>query len=101
MSSKNQPDFGYAGVMATVVSQVGCVTIFLIVAALGIGMALDSWLGTNGIFAGVFVLASVPISLFLVMRVSLRAITKLQKAEEAKKALLESEQIEEQAEDAE
>ncbi len=101
MPSKQQPDFGYAPVMATVVGQVGCLTVFLILIALGIGMLLDRVFGTNGIFAGIFILASIPISLYLVMRVSLQSINRMQArmdAEKEKQEELDSEAIAEDTE---
>jgi F0F1-type ATP synthase assembly protein I len=81
MPPNQQPDFSYASVMTTVVGQVGCLTVFIIGLGLGAGMLVDRLVGTDGIFAGIFILASIPTSLFLVMRVSLRAIARLQETQ--------------------
>ena len=85
--------------MASVVGQVGCLTVFLILIALGIGMLLDRQFGTNGIFAGIFILASIPVSLYLVMRVSLQSINRMQANLEAQKK--KQEELKELAEDTE
>ncbi len=95
MPPKQQPDFGFAPVMASVVGQVGCLTVFLILIALGVGMLLDRLLGTNGIFAGIFILASIPVSLYLVMRVSLQSINRMQAKIEAQQNEAQNETQEE------
>lgn len=99
MSSKQQPSFDSASVMASVVSQVGCVTIFIIGAALAAGLGLDRLFGTtSNIFAGIFILASVPISLFFVMRVSTKAIKNMQEQAELKKKQQDAEELAEETE---
>lgn len=72
--------------MASVVGQVGCLVVFLIGLSLGAGMLLDEWLGTNSIFTVIFILGSVPVSLYLTIRVSMRTLTRMQtRADEAAK----------------
>lgn len=98
MFSKQQSNFDSASVMASVVGQVGCITVLLIGIALGVGMGLDRVFGTSGIFAGIFILASVPISLFLVMQVSIRSIKKMQEQTELKNKQREAEELAEETE---
>lgn len=69
----------HATVLAGVVSQVGCVVVMLIGLALGAGMLLDRVLGTSSIFTIVFMVGSVPVTLYLTMRVAMRAAERAQK----------------------
>ncbi len=78
--------------LANVVGQVGCLIVFLIALAFGIGMLLDKVLGTNSIFTVLFLVGSVPISLYITIRLSLRAVARAQqKLSEANKTEEESE----------
>jgi len=58
--------------------QVGCLVVFLIGVALGLGMLIDNILGTDGIFTVILMLGSVPVTLFLVIRVSMSAARRAQ-----------------------
>jgi hypothetical protein len=61
-----------------VVGQVGCLTLVIILAALIAGLWLDNQLQTRPLFALVFVLASVPITLYLMFRVVLSFAPRIQ-----------------------
>jgi F0F1-type ATP synthase assembly protein I len=64
-------------VLATTVAQVGCVTIVVILGALFLGLALDNQFNTRPLFTLVSVLASIPLSLFVLVRVALSATQQL------------------------
>ena len=72
---RNQTAFG--AVLATTVAQVGCITVFVILGALALGLALDSRLDTSPLFTLLLVLASIPLSLYLLVRVALGSVQKL------------------------
>ena len=57
--------------LAGVIGQVGCLTLVIIGIALGAGLWLDSQFETRPLFTLIFVLASVPLTLFLMFRVVL------------------------------
>lgn len=83
MSQNNQPDDQTAR-LAGLVGQVGCVTgfasILIIAAAFGIGRLLDNLLGTEGILTVLFLLGSFPITLYVIVRISLLALKRVQPA---------------------
>ena len=58
--------------------QIGCLVVFLVGVSLGLGMLIDNFLGTSGIFTVLLMLGSVPVTLFLVIRVSLAAARRAQ-----------------------
>jgi F0F1-type ATP synthase assembly protein I len=58
-------------VLATTVAQIGCVTVFIILGALALGLVLDSQLGTKPLFTLLLVLASIPLSLYILVRIAL------------------------------
>ena len=87
-----QQQFNHAALMANVVGQVGCLIVFLIAFAFGIGMLLDKLLGTNSIFTVLFLVGSVPVSLYITVRLSLTAVARAQqKLSETNKTEEESE----------
>ena len=67
--------FGVA--LASAVSQVGCVTVVVILGALVVGMALDSALDTQPVFTLLLVIGSIPVSLYLLVRIALSATAQL------------------------
>lgn len=77
--------------MATVVGQVGCLVVLIIGLALGAGMLLDRYLGTQSIFTVILMVGSVPVALYLTVRVSLTAVARTQQALDTKKAEEEAE----------
>lgn len=79
MSQNRPPDqFQMANTMMSVVTQVGCGTVLLIGLALGGGMLLDDFLNTGRIITVILMVVSAPVSLWLIFRIWLRAMHKLQ-----------------------
>jgi len=74
------PQNTHIALLASVMGQIGCLVVFLVGLALGAGMLIDRYLGTNGIFTALLMLGSVPVTLFLVVRVSLVAAQRAQRA---------------------
>ncbi len=72
--------------LASIVGQIGCITVIIIALALGGGIILDRVLDTRPIFTILFIVGSVPITLFVTVRVSLMAAARAQKMEAAKKS---------------
>lgn len=64
--------------------QIGCVTGFASILIIGIAFAvgrfLDSLLETDGIFTILFLLGSFPITLYVIVRISLWAIARTQQS---------------------
>jgi hypothetical protein len=67
--------FGLA--LASAVSQIGCVTVAVVLAALVVGMWLDKTFDTEALFTILFLLGSVPVSLYLLVRIALSAAAKV------------------------
>ncbi|MEW6568260.1 MAG: AtpZ/AtpI family protein [Chloroflexota bacterium] len=63
-----------------VVGQVGCLTLVIVLVALGAGLWLDSRLNTRPLFALILVLGSIPVTLYLMVRIVLSAAPRLQVA---------------------
>jgi hypothetical protein len=84
--SKNQQQINTNALLASVVGQVGCLMVFIVFIALGAGLALDKFLGTKAIFKVFLMVGSVPVALYLTVRLSLTAVNraqiKLQESEE-------------------
>ena len=72
--------------IAAVVAQVGCVTLVTILGAIFGGMALDKQYGTTPKFTVGLLLASIPISLALMVVFVKRAIAKIKITEQLEKA---------------
>jgi hypothetical protein len=64
--------------LAGAVGQVGCLTLVIISIALIAGLWLDNQLDTRPLFALVFILASVPVTLYLMFRVVLSVAPRIQ-----------------------
>ncbi|RMG97686.1 MAG: AtpZ/AtpI family protein [Chloroflexi bacterium] len=75
---RNNSQVNQTALLASVVGQVGCLIVFLVGLALGAGMLLDNVLGTNAIFTVVFIVGSVPVALYLTVRLSMTAIARVQ-----------------------
>jgi F0F1-type ATP synthase assembly protein I len=63
--------------IAGVVSQVGCVTLVIILGALFLGLFLDQHTGSRPWFTIGLVLGSIPISLLVMVIISLAAVKKI------------------------
>ena len=70
--------------LAGVIGQVGCVVVIIIGLALGAGVLLDRFLETRAIFTVLFMVGSVPVALYLTVRVSMMAVARAQKSLEEK-----------------
>jgi len=82
--------------LAEAAAQIGCLTVVVILLALGAGLWLDSRLGTKPWFTLGLVLASIPVSLYMVVRLALSAARRAQGREsEESKESEESEESEE------
>ncbi len=71
------------------IGQVGCVTLLIILVALVAGLWLDGRLHTRPLLTLVFVLASVPLTLFVMFRLVLSVAPKLQSQPDKSAALQE------------
>lgn len=65
--------------LAEAAAQIGCLTVVVILLALGAGLWLDSRLGTKPWFTLGLVLASIPVSLYMMVRVALSVARRAQK----------------------
>jgi len=80
--SQNNQQLDQTARLAGLVGQIGCVTgfasIIIIAVAFGIGRLLDNWLGTDGILTVLFLIGSFPITLYVIVRISLLALKRAQ-----------------------
>jgi len=63
---------------AVVAGQSGCLTLFFIIAALFIGLALDAAFGVKGPFTIGLLLLSIPVSLVIMVRLALSSVKRIQ-----------------------
>lgn len=70
--------------LAGVIGQVGCVVVIIIGLALGAGILLDRFLETRAIFTVLFMVGSVPVALYITVRISMTAVSRAQKTFEEK-----------------
>lgn len=77
-SDRHNNYYGQGLALASTVSQVGCVTVVIIIASLLLGLWLDNLLDTKPILTIVCILASIPVSLFSLVRIALSAATRIQ-----------------------
>lgn len=63
---------------AVVAGQSGCWTLFIIMVALFGGLALDAAFGLRGPFTIGLLLLSIPVSLFLMVRIALTSVQRIQ-----------------------
>lgn len=79
-SRSDRPNPGYSRniALASSLSQVGCVTVFIILIALLAGLWLDNLLGTRPILTIIGLLVSIPVSLYSVVRIALSAAARFQ-----------------------
>jgi hypothetical protein len=64
--------------LAALAAQGGCFTLVLVVGSLFVGLWLDAQFGQRGPFAIGLLLLSIPLSLFIMVRVALGAIKRIQ-----------------------
>ena len=78
--NQDQQQINQTALMASVIGQVGCVTVVLVAIALGAGVFLDNLLGTKPIFTILLLVGSVPVTLYIIVRMSLTAVARLNTA---------------------
>lgn len=83
MSQEKQ--INQSALLAGVVGQVGCMTIILIGLAFGAGWLLDRYLETKPVFTVLFLVGSVPVTLFITVRVTLAAAARAQQTDQTQK----------------
>ncbi len=81
---KDKEEINQAAVLAGVVGQVGCLIVFIVFMALGTGLLLEEFLGTPALFTVFLLVGSVPVALYLTVRISLTAVSRAQKSFEIK-----------------
>jgi uncharacterized membrane protein len=64
--------------LAALAAQSGCMTLFLVVGALLVGLWLDAQFGQRGPFTIGLLLLSIPVSLFFMVRIALGAIKRIE-----------------------
>jgi F0F1-type ATP synthase assembly protein I len=55
-------------------AEVGCATLIIVFAALGIGIGLDTLLGTKPVFIILGTLGSAPLAIFITYKLAMRAV---------------------------
>ena len=63
--------------LIVVIGQVGCLTLAVILASVFGGLWLDNMFGTKPVFTLVLLFAGIPLSVFLMLYVSRKALTRL------------------------
>ena len=58
--------------------QVGCLTVIIVAVALAAGLWIDSQFDTRPIFTILFILGSVPVTIYLMVRLVLGGMTRIQ-----------------------
>lgn len=76
-SGGDRSQIGPALALTSLVSQIGCVTLVIVFGALLAGLGLDKLLGTRPLFTVLLLVGSVPVSMFLVVRIALSAAAQL------------------------
>ena len=68
---------------ASMIGQIGCITslasIVIIAIAFGAGRLLDRFLGTDGIFTVLFLVGSFPVTLYVIVRLSLSTVARAER----------------------
>ena len=77
-SGRPNPYYSRNLALAGSLTQVGCVTVFVVLIALLVGLWLDNLLDTKPILTIVSLLVSIPVSLYSVVRIALSAAARFQ-----------------------
>ena len=77
--NQDQQQINQAALLAGIVGQVGCLVVLIIGLALGAGILLDEFLGTRAIFTVLLMVGSVPVALYITVRISMTAVARTQK----------------------
>lgn len=78
MNQKQQQQINTMSILAGVMGQVGCLNILVIGLALGAGMLIDKFLETSAIFTVLLTVGSVPVALYLTVRIAMTASARAQ-----------------------
>jgi F0F1-type ATP synthase assembly protein I len=78
VDKKQQQQINVMSLTAGVMGQVGCLNIVIVGVALGAGILLDRLLGTEAIFTVLLTVGSVPVALYLTVRVAMTASARVQ-----------------------
>jgi hypothetical protein len=81
LSKKQDAAAAQTAEMAGIIGQIGCVTVLIIVGALGAGIFIDRFLETDKLFTFLFVVGSVPFTLYATVRLSLSAVARINNAQ--------------------
>lgn len=79
----NQQNINQLATLASVVGQVGCLVVLIVGLALGAGLLLDKILDTGALLTVILMVGSVPVALYLTVRISLAAVTRAQRKPQA------------------
>lgn len=63
--------------LAGLLGSIGCVTLVVIFVALGVGLWLDLQFDTRPLFTVVMVMASIPVTIFLMVRIVLEGMQRI------------------------
>jgi F0F1-type ATP synthase assembly protein I len=77
-----------------VINKVAIVVVGVVVVALGLGLLLDRFLGTDRLFTFLLIIASVPVTLTLIYRISMSEADKIKAMTAASKKKSEEESAE-------
>ncbi len=77
--SLNPKQINDTALLAGIIGQIGCLTIIIIGLALGAGLLLDRVFETRPVFTILALVGSVPVTLYLTVRVGLSAASRAQK----------------------
>ena len=77
----DQKQINDTALLAGVIGQIGCLTVIIIAVALGAGILLDRIVDSKPLFTILFLVGSVPVTLYLTVRVSLMAVARVQKTQ--------------------
>ena len=88
----DQRQANVAFIVASVMAQVGCLTLLLVGIAIGLGRWLDAQFDTKPVITLILVLATVPLTFYLVIRLVLRGTSKLQRKSNLKTNQVEIEE---------
>jgi F0F1-type ATP synthase assembly protein I len=87
--NKNQQQIAQTALLAGVVGQVGCATVLIIALAFGAGFLLDRFLDTRPLFTIIFLIGSVPVTLYTIVRLTMYAVARTQQSSDLEEETLE------------
>ncbi len=91
--SQGDQELDQASKLTGLVGQIGCVTGFVSIIIIGLAFAagrfLDSTFETGGLFTILFLLGSFPITIYAIVRISLFAVNRAQKKNNATETTIE------------